>query len=154
MKLFNCLALSLLFLLQFAIARYSHCSQMTSLVSLLNAAAMLLMFLLYLPLYGCQTRNVALRRLLAIGTPLGLSVYGITMSNHNSRFICASNHALSMLVRSESVLISVVGVVKLLVAIYIRTEFHLYSKDFDEAYEAMEERVKQVMERQIGRAHV
>ena len=52
------------------------------------------MFLLYLPLYGCQTRNVALRRLLAIGTPLGLSVYGITMSNHNSRFTCASNHAL------------------------------------------------------------
>lgn len=55
-----------------------------------------------------------------------------------------------MLVRSESVLIGVVGVVKLLVAIYIRTEFHLYSKDFDEAYEAMEGRVKQVMERQVA----
>ena len=55
-----------------------------------------------------------------------------------------------MLVRSESVLISVVGVVNLLVAIYIRTEFHLYSKDFDEAYEAMEGRVKQVMERQVA----
>ena len=47
-------------------------------------------------------------------------------------------------------LISVVGVVKLLVAIYIRTEFHLYSKDFDEAYKAMEERVKQVIERQVA----
>lgn len=54
-----------------------------------------------------------------------------------------------MLVRCESVLIGVCGVVKLLVSIYIRTEFHLYSRDFEEAYEAMEGRVKQVMERQV-----
>lgn len=52
------------------------------------------MFLLYLPLYGCQTRNVSLRRLLAIGTPLGLTVYGIAMSDRNSRFTCAGNRAL------------------------------------------------------------
>lgn len=52
------------------------------------------MFVFYLPLYGCQTRNVSLRRLLAIGTPLCLTVYGITMSNRNSRFTCAGNRAL------------------------------------------------------------
>ena len=60
------------------------------------------MFLLSLPLYGCQTRNVALRRLLAIGTPLALSVYGITMSNRNSRFTCACNHALWRRGRGET----------------------------------------------------
>lgn len=54
-----------------------------------------------------------------------------------------------MLVRSESVLIGVCGVLQLLVAIYVRTEFHLYSKDFEEAYGAMEGRVKQVMEKQV-----
>lgn len=65
MKLFNCLALSLLFLLQFAIARYSHCSQMTSLVSLLNAATMLLSVsrsLLHSACSCCTSLSTAARR--------------------------------------------------------------------------------------------
>ena len=112
-------------------------------------------FLLYFPLYGIQVRNILIRQCLSILAPICLTVYGICISEHLGCFVCHSNHTLyaceldfrnsAMFTRVESILIAICGIVKLLWSIYNRTEYYLYSKDFDAAYEEMEKRVDAIM---------
>ncbi|KAK8804207.1 hypothetical protein WA171_000299 [Blastocystis sp. BT1] len=137
-------------LLQFWISRYSDCSNATSIVAMCNAGAFLLIFLLYFPLYGIQVKNIVIRQCLSILAPVCLTVYGICISEHLGCFVCRSNHTLSsaMFTRVESIVITLCGIVKLVWSIYNRTEYSLYSKDFDEAYEETEKRINAIMEAQ------
>ncbi len=54
----------------------------------------------------------------------------------------------AMFTRVESIVITLCGIVKLVWSIYNRTEYSLYSKDFDEAYEETEKRINAIMEAQ------
>ena len=51
-------------------------------------------FLLYLPVYGYQTRNMTTRAVLVIVAPICLLVYGMVMNVQMKKMVCQSNHAL------------------------------------------------------------
>ena len=54
----------------------------------------------------------------------------------------------AMFTRVESIVITLCGIIKLVWSVYNRTEYYLYSKDFDEAYEETEKRINAIMEAQ------
>ena len=45
----------------------------------------------------------------------------------------------------ESILLTIWGLSKLIMAIYTKTEYFLYDKDFEEAYKETEERVNSIL---------
>lgn len=47
--------------------------------------------------------------------------------------------------KTESVLITIWGLLKLIIALYTRTEYFLYSKEFDEAYQETEQHINALM---------
>ena len=51
-------------------------------------------FILYLPVYGYQTRNMTIRTVLVIVAPVCLLVYGMVMNVQMKKMVCQSNHAL------------------------------------------------------------
>lgn len=47
--------------------------------------------------------------------------------------------------KTESVIITIWGLLKLIIALYTRTEYFLYSKEFDEAYQETEQHINALM---------
>lgn len=52
-----------------------------------------------------------------------------------------------VLTKVETILLTVCGVFRMILAIYTKQERALYSRDFEEAYKETEERVRQEMEK-------
>ena len=56
------------------------------------------------------------------------------------RWFCRSNY-----LKTESIIITIWGLLKLIIALYTRTEYFLYSKEFDEAYQETEQYINAIM---------
>lgn len=89
--------------------------------------------------------------------PTLLCIVGIYTNSHFAEFVCPSNPSLSsslasvsdrgVLTKVETILLTVCGVFRMILAIYTKQERALYSRDFEEAYKETEERVRQEMEK-------
>lgn len=167
MRLIHSLLLFLLLLLQFFVVRHAPCPQPVVSFTLLCFPLFFLfprfhcfipsLFLLNLPLYACQVRFAWVRIVCVFLIPTLLCVVGIYTNSHFAEFVCPSNPSLSsslasvsdrgVLTKVETILLTVCGVFRMILAIYTKQERALYSRDFEEAYKETEERVRQEMEK-------
>ncbi|KAK8810797.1 hypothetical protein WA556_003883 [Blastocystis sp. ATCC 50177/Nand II] len=147
MRLIHSLLLFLLLLLQFFVVRHAPCPQPVVSFTLLCFPLFFLLFLLNLPLYACQVRFAWVRIVCVFLIPTLLCIVGIYTNSHFAEFVCPSNPSLGVLTKVETILLTVCGVFRMILAIYTKQERALYSRDFEEAYKETEERVWQEMEK-------
>ncbi|CBK22595.2 uncharacterized protein [Blastocystis hominis] len=93
-KIVSVSLLTLFCLGQFGVSLYSHCESSVSWFSLGLSGLFLLTTLLFLPLYGCQTRTIWLRRVLVVLIPMTQLAFGILSNCYFNRLVCSANRGL------------------------------------------------------------